>query len=149
LLVLAAGYEICMIALISRDPYIEAKYVSRQITEAFIYSGVVAMECVFYWVFRHRLQGRQWIRLHIILLYVAFIMLRLLTFVIIFIAGFTNTPALYEFFSTTRDARYVLYWSVIVAGHLCFIVTIVKTFKFNSPRQEVHESPDLLDEFAQ
>ena len=122
----------------------------RSIITQMLITGVILLgEAIVYRLLQYRLDRMQWVWAHISSLY--FIVL-ILPFVIVFLNIFIrrrfNSWDEFEWIRKINLLRNLLFWSILLVGHLFFVLTIVRGFsKKRKLQEEQNESSNLLDEF--
>ena len=123
------------------------------VTRLFIPGSILLVEMGIYCLIRKRLYDKLWVRLHIISIWIAIIVLPityLVTFKYITFGDFTDNSG---FSRNDLSAIFgIAFILSIAAGHLFFILTIVKSFSKKKRLQtnpDATDSPHILDEFNQ
>ena len=133
------------------DRYIDP-YILRAITLQFIIvGGLVLVEAGTYWLIRKRIYRPLLANLHVICMYLTLIGTPIIFLLIqIFFNGFRAGEIGEVRMSGIGLARTIFFWLCVLAGHLCFIATIVKSFSRPQLEQpNADNSANILDEFAQ
>lgn len=112
------------------------------------WTAMLLAEVIFYLKIRNRIAVRKFALLHVFLTGGAFIILPLLISFLILYYSHTEPPSTYyESIRMLSIVRLVVFWVLILAGHVFFVLLIIRSF-FSSP--DTDRSPDepsgILDE---
>ncbi|HYF30826.1 MAG TPA: hypothetical protein VD993_06885 [Chitinophagaceae bacterium] len=126
-------------------------YINAVMAQFLIYSIILMLEMLVYWIIRRRLYRVVWVRLHIITLWAALVLIPLVYVCLYYFLGDAMSPERFSHMLAAISAfRTVVFWGGLVVGHLFFIATIVKSFsKKQAPAADATNTPDILDEFTQ
>ena len=143
LFILILVYYFYVLRSLIGNPFLDKETRDAIILQFIIMAAIVLSETIAYWVIRKRIYRRLWANLHIISMYLALVATPFLFYTLrIFLPPSTM--------ANVRLAQGVFFWLCVVAGHLCFIATIVKSFSRPQPEhQHGDNTANILDEFAE
>lgn len=102
-----------------------------------LWPGIAFIEAIVYWLIRKRITERRWVWTHVIFLFFALVMLRLLMTVTLIVGSYTGNAA--TVIQLTNKLDTYLFWSCVIIGHIFFVVALVKNLsaKKNLPADEL------------
>ncbi|GEM_PF-2706710 len=119
--------------------------------DTYVLSGLLVVEIILYWLMRHHIYKRLWVKAHVILFALGFIVL---PFLIHFIGLSTLSPDATDIEYAERiiflaKADVVTIYSCLIIAHIFFALTLIKSFGFKKElNNNNNEPPGLLDEFV-
>lgn len=110
---------------------------------------IMAAEMIVYWYRRHYIPNKTWVHIHVWSVFLAVIVLRVVTSVLVYILLRKQSEG--EYFDITDfhliiDIQEYTFWGLIIIGHIFFIATIVRSLALQKER-ESNDNSGLLDEF--
>jgi hypothetical protein len=105
------------------------------IFQIFLWPGLILGQAIVYWLIRKKLYNKSWVFLHTALISFAFLLLPFLSY-------YFRLP---QIRISNFSGWNLVFWFCVIAAHLFFILTLVKSFR--KPEQ-INEPPGLLDEFV-
>jgi hypothetical protein len=122
----------------------------RSIITQMLITGVILLaEAVVYRLLQYRLDRMQWVWAHISSLYFLVLVLPFIIFLLnIIVRRRFNSWDQFEWIRKLNLLRNLLFWSILLVGHLFFVLTIVRGFsKKRKLQEDQNDSSNLLDEF--
>jgi hypothetical protein len=122
----------------------------RSIITQMLITGVILLaEAIVYRLLQHRLDRMQWVWAHISSLYFLVLVLPFIIILLnIIVRRRFNSWDQFEWIRKLNLLRNLLFWSILLVGHLFFVLTIVRGFsKKRKLQEDQNDSSNLLDEF--
>ena len=124
------------------------------LTRLMVPGSILLVEVAVYWLIRKRLYYKFWVWIHVISVWLAIVILPITYLLVTYFYRrgdilFTDRARFNSNLSMIFGSAFVI---SIAAGHLFFILTIVKSFSNKKRLQlkpDVTDSPHILDEFNQ
>jgi len=115
----------------------------------FIQGGITALlllvECTLYWYIQGRITNKVWVWLHITGLYLALLVLPLVTIILIMYAGkIYGTSTIFNFIYRFGRIRNFLFWFLTATGHILFILTLIIAFRKKKDNGTDNDAGDVL-----
>lgn len=123
-------------------------YTSALLKQFLLVSIIPGLEVLIYWFIRHRLYKPLWVRMHLLMLWLA-----LFFFPVAFALAYAfnmanaNNQTAATTYNIMATIQTYAFWGSIVIGHLFFIATIVKSFSKPPSPTDATDTPHILDEF--
>jgi hypothetical protein len=122
--------------LLYRTVYKMQLYPSRwyMISTMLLWPSILLVEATIYWFIRKRIENRRWVWAHLLFSLFAFVLLLILYFIVLLIVfEFNHDKDAYSgYLQTIQKIKFYTYWSSIVAGHIFFIIAVVRGFSHKS-----------------
>ena len=151
LLICVISMQVTVVVLLSDSMNgMPIEHAIRSIILQMILTSVVLLaEAIVYRILQYRLYRIRWVWVHVSSLYFLVLILPILfVFLNFFIRRRVEAFESFEWIRKLNLLRNILFWSVLLIGHLFFVLTIVRAFsKKSEPEEQNNESSDFLDEF--
>lgn len=118
--------------------------------DTYVLSGLLVVEIILYWLMRNHIYKKLWVKVHVILFALGFIILPfLIHFIGIATLSLNATDIEYaERIIFIAKVDVITIYSCLIIAHVFFALTLIKSFGFKKELAESNEPSGLLDEFV-